>query len=154
MLNQLAVTSHRSHACSGQIIQTNQLLRLSRPSSMNATRCFSFLVSRPLKILRNLQDKMGHAWSRGLTGISALLPNLPQIRGIYGQLVDSGHCSPNFWPQGPALNRLQCNFVPRPKDCKSRPLSRSFGAGRQGPLGQLNKYVQKEETRYNKDLIM
>ena len=37
---------------------------------------------------------------------------------------------------------------------QSRPLSRSFGTGRQGPLGQLNKYVQKEETRYNKDLIM
>ena len=123
MLNQLAVTSHRSHACSGQIIQstvnvqTNQFLRLSRPSRTNAAQCFSFFVSRPLKILRNLQGKMGHAWSRGLTGISALLPNLPHIRGIYGQLVDFGHCSSSFWPQGPALNRFLCNFVPRPKDC-------------------------------------
>ena len=96
---------------SGQIIQTNWFL--SRPW----IRCFSFFVSRPLKILLNLQGRMGHAWSRGLTGISALLPNLPHVRGIYAQLVDSGHCSPNFWPQGPALNRLKCNFVPRPTDC-------------------------------------
>ena len=81
------------------------------------TMFLSLFVSRPLKILRNLQGKMGHAWSRGLTGISALLPNLPHIRGIYGQLVDFGHCSSSFWPQGPALNRFLCNFVPRPKDC-------------------------------------
>ena len=55
---------------------------------------------------------MGHAWSRGLTGIIALLPNLPHIRGIYGQLVDFGHCSPSFWPQVPALNsNLNCFCV-------------------------------------------
>ena len=118
MLNQVAVTSHRSHGCSGQIIQTNQLLTLSRPSSTNAaTQCFSLFVSRPLKILRNLQGKIGHTWSRDLTGISALLPNLPNIRGIYGQLVDFGHCSPSFSPQGQALNRFLCNFVPRQKYC-------------------------------------
>ena len=153
MLNQLAVTSDRSHACSGQMIQTNQFLRLSRPSSTNTAQCFSFLVSRPLKILRNLQGKMGHAWSLGLTGISALLPNLPYIRGIYGQLVDFGHCSPSFWPQGPALNsalnRFLCNFVLRLKDCNRDRCQGRFGAGRHDPLGQLNKYInmQKEETR-------
>ena len=118
MLNQLAVTLHRSRPCSVYSLYKlwsdhSDHWFLSRPW----IRCFSFFVSRPLKILRNLQGKMGHAWSRGLTGISALLPNLPHIRRIYGQLVDSGHCSPNFWPQGLALNRLQCNFVPRTKDC-------------------------------------
>ena len=69
------------------------------------------------KILRNLQGKMGHACSPGLTGTSALLPTLPHIREIYGQLVYFGHCSTNFWPQGPALDCFWCDFVPRPKDC-------------------------------------
>ena len=60
-------------------------------------------VSRPLKILRNLQGKMGHAWSRGLTGISALLPNLPHIRGIYGQ----------FSLAKPSIQRPNSNGVSR-----------------------------------------
>ena len=132
MLNQLAVTSDRSQACSGQIIQTNQFFRLSRPSSRNAAHCFSLFVFGPLKILRNLQGKMGHAWSRGLTGTSALLPNLPHIRGIYGQLVDLGHCSLSFWPQGPALNRFLCKFVQRSKYC-----NRDHCQGRLAPLVKI-----------------
>ena len=69
------------------------------------------------------------------------------IRGIYGQLLDFDHCSPqclaprsgpktslilegfmvNFWilviaalnvlPQGPGLNRFFGSFVPSPNDC-------------------------------------
>ena len=57
----------------------------SRPGTTNTM--FLFLRFQALQILRNLQGKMGHAWSLGLTGTSALLPNLPHIRGICGQLV-------------------------------------------------------------------
>ena len=96
---------------------------------------------------------MGHAWSRGLTGISALLPNLPHIRGIYGQLVDFGHCSPSFWPQGLALNRFLCNFVPRPKGCNrdrcQGRLARSSRSVR--PVEQVHQHAERRnEIKLNK----
>ena len=94
IINQLAVTSHRSHAQVRSFRQINS----SRPSSTNTM--FLSLRFQASKILRNLQGKMGHAWSPGLTGTSALLSNLPHIRGINRQLLDFGHCSANFWPQG------------------------------------------------------
>ena len=103
------------------------------------------LVTRPLKILRNLQGKMGHAWSRGLTGISALLPNLPHIRGIFGQLVDFGHCSLSFWPQGPAAKRFKCSFVPRRTDC-----NRDRCQGRLTPVVKTRRPVV-DQVRSSKD---
>ena len=80
---------------------------------------WSVTIIQQLRHLGPFTDPLSSSPSvdHGLTGISALLPNLRHIRRIYGQLVDSGHCSANFWPLGPALNRLRCNFVPRPKDC-------------------------------------
>ena len=52
------------------------------PGSTNTM--FLSLRFQASKILRNLQGKMGHAWSPDLSGTRALLPNLPHIREIYG----------------------------------------------------------------------
>ena len=80
----------------------------------------------------------------------------PSYQRVYGQLVDFGHCSPSFWPQGPALNRFLCNFVPRPKDC-----NRESCQGRLAPvvkpdpleLGQLNKYINMEKDPKKRDKV-
>ena len=98
---------------------------------------FLFPCFQASKNFTQLAGQNGTPWSRGLTGISALLPNLPHIRGIYGQLVDFGHCSSSFWPQGPALNRFLCNFVPRPKDC-----NRDRCQGRLAPVVKIRTVEQ------------
>ena len=63
---------------------------------------FSPFASRSLKIYATCRANWDTPGRHLLTGTSALLPNLPHIGGIYGQLVDFGHCSHKFWPQSPA----------------------------------------------------